>query len=186
MRRQFSHGGRQFTVARGVFDPVRHLSGIAFADALPELLSEVAPNAQTAIDLGTGCGLLAATLADHGCTVTATDVSKAAVRCAHRNCKGLDVDVRHGDLFDPVPDLRVDVLVVNPPYERRAARTTRGAAFSSPNFLERLAAGHAAIADRLIVGFPADDADVLRDAGLDVQLVRTCQTAGAPLGIFIC
>jgi release factor glutamine methyltransferase len=53
--------------------------------------------------------------------VWATDVSEAAVTLARANAGrlGLDVDVRHGDLLDPLrPDLagRIDLLVSNPPY----------------------------------------------------------------------
>jgi release factor glutamine methyltransferase len=71
----------------------------------------------------TGTGAVACAVASEASprTVVATDTSAAAVRLARDNAAraGVDVDVRRGDLLDPVPaGLRgtVDVLVGNPPY----------------------------------------------------------------------
>jgi release factor glutamine methyltransferase len=75
------------------------------------------------VDVGTGTGAVALAIKHYrpDATVWATDVSEAAVALARTNAAtlGLDIDVRQGDLLDPVPpDLlgRVDLLVSNPPY----------------------------------------------------------------------
>jgi release factor glutamine methyltransferase len=59
------------------------------------------PAAGAAVDLCTGSGALAATLAAHrpGARIVATDVDERAVACARAN----GVDARRGDLFAPVP-----------------------------------------------------------------------------------
>jgi release factor glutamine methyltransferase len=77
------------------------------------------------VDVGTGTGAVALAVKDErpGATVLATDLSPEAVELARANALrlGLDVDVREGDLLDPVPEeLRgwVDLVVSNPPYVR--------------------------------------------------------------------
>lgn len=183
--RSFTFDEREFVLRRGVFDPVRHLSGVAFAGQLAAVIEQCAPNARTAVDLGTGSGVLAATLARLGLTVVATDVSSAAVRCATENCRELDVEVRHGDLFGPIEGETFDVVVVNPPYERSVPTRLKGSALTSPDFLERLGARVHEFAPIMVLGFPADDASVLEATGLSLVKWRTVRTAGRDLGLFV-
>jgi len=75
------------------------------------------------IDVGTGTGAVALAIADEapGARVVATDLSAEAVVLARRNAARLElhVDVRAGDLLDPIDDAlqgAVDVVVSNPPY----------------------------------------------------------------------
>lgn len=183
--RSFTFEGHTFVVNRGVFDPARHLSGVAFAAQLADVVAELAPEARTVADLGTGSGLLAATMARLGLHVVATDVSASAAACATQNCAGLDVDVRHGDMFEPLASDRFDLLVVNPPYERAAPTWRRSSALTSPDFLERLGERVHEYAPTVVVGFPADDASALGSASLDLHLWRVVPTRGRPLGIFV-
>lgn len=70
----------------------------------------------TALDLCTGSGCIAYTLAKYGkARVLATDVSSAAIRVAKRNCAGLDVEFAVGDMFASVSG-EFDLIVSNPPY----------------------------------------------------------------------
>ncbi|MEO8827309.1 methyltransferase [Lapillicoccus sp.] len=71
-----------------------------------------------ALDLGTGCGVQALHLASHSARVTATDVSHRALTFARFNAglAGIELDLRHGDLFDPVTSERFDLVVSNPPF----------------------------------------------------------------------
>lgn len=89
-----------------------------------ELLLEAAlavaePGAVVA-DVCTGSGALAVTLAAHipGAAVYGTDISPAALAVARRNtaASGVTVDWREGDLLKPLADLKLDILVSNPPY----------------------------------------------------------------------
>ncbi|MEJ6550236.1 methyltransferase [Corynebacterium sp. USCH3] len=68
------------------------------------------------LEIGTGTGVLAAVLARHGATVTATDVSGRAVVCARRNLErwGCAAQVLEADLWPG--EHRADVVVFNPPW----------------------------------------------------------------------
>lgn len=74
----------------------------------------------TAVDIGTGCGCVALSLASEGAfdAVTATDLSAEALTLARENAEasGLDVRFLEGDLFEPLDGARFDVVVANLPY----------------------------------------------------------------------
>lgn len=74
------------------------------------------------LDLGTGCGNIAISLAKYTGLkyIYATDISKEAIDVARYNAKINDVNVDFfvGDMFYPLIEhnLRIDVIVSNPPY----------------------------------------------------------------------
>lgn len=72
------------------------------------------------LDLGTGSGAIAITLACErpGLAVTATDHSEAALAVARRNAQALGarVELVHGAWYAPVAGRRFDLVVSNPPY----------------------------------------------------------------------
>ncbi|HZE38686.1 MAG TPA: methyltransferase [Stackebrandtia sp.] len=71
-----------------------------------------------ALDIGTGCGVLAAELSGHAERVTGTDISPRALEFAAANAalNGLDWELVRGDLAEPVRDRRFDHVVSNPPF----------------------------------------------------------------------
>jgi release factor glutamine methyltransferase len=77
-----------------------------------------------AVDIGTGSGAIALSLASEGSydTVIGTDVSMDALAVASTNAARLagalraPVQFRHGSLLAPVQDVRASVIVSNPPY----------------------------------------------------------------------
>jgi release factor glutamine methyltransferase len=92
-------------------------------ELLVELALELLPTGAVVVEPCTGSGAVACAIAVErpDTQVIATDVDDAAVALAVDNAAGLGVhvDVRHGDLLEPVPDtLRsaVDLLICNPPY----------------------------------------------------------------------
>lgn len=187
-RRSFRYGGREFKLRRGVFDPKRHLSGVAFADALGEAMSELLGDlfdGARVWDLGTGSGILGWQSARLGARVVATDLSATAVRTATENCAERDVDVRLGDMFEPVRGEWFDLVIVNPPYEHGCADSDADAAFVSPDFLERFGAEIGEYTDLVLLGFPADDQPALERTCLDLQLWRRIETSGDDLGLFV-
>ena len=70
------------------------------------------------LDLGTGSGILALMAAGKGAAVTATDITERACEFTRFNAafNGLAVDVRQGDLFDPVASERFDLVLSQPPF----------------------------------------------------------------------
>jgi release factor glutamine methyltransferase len=71
------------------------------------------------LDVFTGSGALAVEAALVGASnVVATDVSRLAALNARLNARlnRVSVDVRRGDLFDPVAGERFDLMLANPPY----------------------------------------------------------------------
>jgi 23S rRNA (uracil1939-C5)-methyltransferase len=84
------------------------------ADALAELVAAAVPDdARTVVDLYSGVGLFAGTVARPGRTVVAVEGNPSAVRDARHNLRGLDVDVTRGDVarWEPVA---ADVVVADP------------------------------------------------------------------------
>ncbi|KWW97516.1 transferase [Carbonactinospora thermoautotrophica] len=74
---------------------------------------------ESALDLGTGCGVQALHLARHARTVTATDQNARAVEFARMSValSGVEgVEFAQGDFFDPVRGRRYDLIVSNPPF----------------------------------------------------------------------
>ncbi|MGN6503222.1 MAG: DUF7059 domain-containing protein [Pseudolysinimonas sp.] len=73
----------------------------------------------TALDLGTGCGIQALHLAREARRVVATDISPRALELAALNARLNDVtsiEFRQGSLFEPVGDERFDRIATNPPF----------------------------------------------------------------------
>ena len=73
------------------------------------------------VDLGTGSGAIALTLASErpGWQVAATDVSEEALAIARSNAESLDlkrVQFLHGSWFEPLVGRTFDLIVSNPPY----------------------------------------------------------------------
>jgi len=88
------------------------------ASALVDLAAAYGPY-KTAVDIGTGSGCIALALAHEGiaATVTATDIDMTACEVTERNAErnGVEVTVRHGDMYEPVTG-PAELVVFNAPY----------------------------------------------------------------------
>ena len=71
-----------------------------------------------ALDLGTGSGMQAMPLSRHCDHVVATDVNPRALVLAGLTSRlnGVELDLRRGDLYEPVADEVFDLVVSNPPF----------------------------------------------------------------------
>jgi HemK-related putative methylase len=96
------------------------------------------------LDLGTGSGVCAVFAARHARRVVAVDINPAAVRCAainaYMNHLEHKIELRHGDLFGPVPQERFDLVLFNPPFLLGTAQDDRDRAWRSNDIAERFAA----------------------------------------------
>lgn len=181
--------GRVFEVAAGVFNPVVHVSGAAFALALG---AEWFPADATVVDLACGTGILAVFAAPFAAEVTATDISATAVACARGNVKrhGLEhkIEVREADLLRGLG--RFDVILCNPPYEVTAPTNTLDLTLASPDFFERLgstAGNHLTSDGKMLLALPADHGEpleILRESGLHCQIFKAISTPVADLTIW--
>lgn len=73
----------------------------------------------TALDLGTGCGVIALHLRAVAARVVATDISQRALWFTELNAalNGIDgIETRLGSLFEPVAGERFDLIASNPPF----------------------------------------------------------------------
>jgi HemK-related putative methylase len=140
-RLEWVHGA-PFIVTPGVFNPKLLRSGEFLASLID---SQVVDREAEVLDMGTGSGVCAVFAARHARRVVAVDISAAAVRCARVNALLNDVvqkiDIRHGDLFAPVPEEQFDLILFNPPFLRGQPRDDRDRAWRSSDVAERFAAG---------------------------------------------
>jgi HemK-related putative methylase len=134
--------GAPFIVMPSVFNPKVPRTGEFLATQLDARLlhadSEV-------LDMGTGCGVCAVIAARNARRVVAVDINAAAVRCAGINARlnhlEHKIDLRHGDLFEPVAAERFDLVVFNPPFLQGPPRDDRDRAWRSNDVAQRFAAG---------------------------------------------
>ncbi len=131
LRREPLHyitGVREFWSLEFMVDPSvlipRPESEILVEQALARLRAAPEPAGREVriLDLCTGCGALAVSLALEapGAEIWATDISGDALRVARRNAERHGVAERirfgEGDLWKGVPDLAFDLILSNPPY----------------------------------------------------------------------
>jgi len=108
--------GREFALGPAVLIP-RPETEVLVGAALERM-----PLEARAVDLGTGCGAIAITLAceRRGARVVATDTSEAALELARVNADSLGATERlefaYGSWYAPLGAARFDLIVANPPY----------------------------------------------------------------------
>lgn len=123
-----------------------------------------------ALDVGTGSGAIALSLATEGsfAQVVATDVSADAleVASANRDAAAPDaaVEFREGSVYEPVRGERFDVVVSNPPYIGEAERETLDVGVRDWEPARALFSGEAGleVIRELVAGAP----EALRPGGL--------------------
>jgi len=118
--------GKSFLCTSATLIPTEETSLLVMtAYDLIEKRLQSGAGSQTVIEIGTGCGNIAvslASLAGDDVRIIASDVSESAVEIAKKNISrfnvGNRVTVACGDLFDPFADYqdKTDMVICNPPY----------------------------------------------------------------------
>jgi release factor glutamine methyltransferase len=108
--------GREFTVNETVLVPRPETERI-----VDEALAFIGDRAVRVLDVGTGCGDIACTIAaESRAFVDATDSSPGAIELAVENARRLGVGAscqfHQGNLTEPVRGLRFDLVIANLPY----------------------------------------------------------------------
>jgi release factor glutamine methyltransferase len=106
-------GNYVFAVWENVYEPAE--DSFLFAENLK------VQEAETVLDMGTGCGILGILAAEKANAVVAIDVNPYAIRCARENAKLNKVQNRiyyvRGDLLTPLSErFKFDVIFFNAPY----------------------------------------------------------------------
>lgn len=86
---------------------------------LVEKISEQVLTPASVLDIGTGTGCIAISLAQKGFQVTAMDISQDALEIARENAHRLDADIcflQQDILYPEATEQKWDVIVSNPPY----------------------------------------------------------------------
>lgn len=174
-----------------VFNGVLLRTGSALARSLSEGIGQIPGQASelTALDLGTGCGIGAIFAARLGMRVVGIDVNPEAVRCARINVLlnqlERQVEIRHGDLFEPVAGERFDLVLFNPPFYRGVPRDALDQAWRADGVFERFARDLPAVLNptglALIVLSTDGDGEALLDA-LRARDFELRQVAAQDLG----
>ncbi|OEC85936.1 MULTISPECIES: HemK2/MTQ2 family protein methyltransferase [Methanobacterium] len=71
------------------------------------------------LEIGAGTGLITVVAAQKSKKVTATDINEDAVKCALKNTitnRTYNVELKTGNLFEPVEDEKFDLILFNTPY----------------------------------------------------------------------
>lgn len=94
-----------------------HVLGVGGASLTLARLTPRTPTGRV-LDLGCGGGIQALHASRHAEHVTATDLSERALADAAFTAalNGIDLDLRHGSLLEPVAGERFDLIVSNPPF----------------------------------------------------------------------
>ena len=154
--------------------PAEHILGVGKASMT---LAEITPRhkVDTALDIGTGCGIQALHLLTHARHVTITDVSQRALDFAVfnmlLNAAVLDIDPNHlddrvtvvaGNMLEPVAGQRFELVVTNPPFVIAPAAST-----TTHTYRET---GHTG--DRLVKELIGSVDTVLADGGQAIMLAN--------------
>lgn len=117
-----------------VFHPSYYLSTDIFLD----FLLNQNLKGKRVLELGTGNGFTALYLAKFETTITyASDINPNAIEGIEINAKSNQVEIQSflSDLFDDIPFLELDHIIVNPPYfSKEVSSVDEYAFFTGPNF----------------------------------------------------
>ncbi len=113
--RRLTHRGISLVLLPSVFHPGHYLS----TDILLDFVSKRDLESKKVLELGCGSGFISMYLAkNNGVRMHASDINKNAVKGLLQNTTSnkLEIEIFHSDLFDNVPKIDFDYILINPPY----------------------------------------------------------------------
>jgi release factor glutamine methyltransferase len=115
--RMYSYKGISLQIPPEVFHP----GFFSSTKLLLRYISKEHLSEKKFLELGAGAGLLAVYAAKKGAVVTATDISPFSVKCLRRNAEtnGVEVQIIQSDLFEAIPRIPFDYILINPPYYKK-------------------------------------------------------------------
>ena len=191
LRKRIFYADLSFDVYEEVYEPAEDT--FLIADVLNKTITE----GDTVLDVGTGCGILAVIASVRAKKVVATDINPHAVKCAKQNAESnrasSKIQVRLGDLFEPISETeKFSLIVFNAPYlpstrgEHRSWKTRAWAGGSTGRrVIDRFIRNAPRYLDArgriLLVQSTLSDVDEtlrrFREMGLDVRVVAESKAA---------
>ncbi len=191
LRKRIFYADLSFDVYEEVYEPAEDT--FLIADVLNQTITE----RDTVLDVGTGCGILAVIASVRAKKVVATDINPHAVKCAIQNAESnrasSKMQVRLGDLFEPISETeKFSLIVFNAPYlpstrgEQRSWKSRAWAGGSTGRrIIDRFIKNAPSYLDArgriLLVQSTLSDVDEtlrrFREMGLDVRVVAESKAA---------
>jgi release factor glutamine methyltransferase len=112
--RDYSYENVTLTIFPGVFHP-----GFFFSTKfLLHFIEQFDLKGKKILELGAGSGLISFVAEKSGAEVTASDLSKVAIKGLQFNKEKLqsNITIISSDLFDEIPNQQFDFIIINPPY----------------------------------------------------------------------
>jgi release factor glutamine methyltransferase len=118
--REFSYNNITVKVLPGVFHP-----GLFFSTKmLLNFVDTLNLESKAFLELGAGTGIISILASKNGATVYASDINSKAVENIKLNVakNNVQINIFTSDLFNNIPDMQFDFIVINPPYYNRDPR----------------------------------------------------------------
>lgn len=115
--REFSYKNIKVKVRPGVFHPGLFIS----TKILLDFVSDLELENKTFLELGAGSGIISILASKKGAIVYASDISSTAVENIKINAEvnNETISVFKSDLFENLPAMEFDYIVINPPYYKK-------------------------------------------------------------------
>jgi len=119
--RKFSFKDINVKVKRGVFHPGLFMSTKIMLNYVEGLNLKQ----KTFLELGSGTGVISILAAKKDALVYASDISTTAVENTRFNASEneVEIDVIKSDLFEKIPNVQFDYIIINPPYYTKDPET---------------------------------------------------------------
>jgi len=119
--REFSFKDIKVKVTPGVFHPGLFISSKILLNFVDHLKLEE----KSFLELGAGSGIISILAAKKGAKVFASDISSIAIESIILNAKenNVNINVIYSDLFQNIPNIQFDYIIINPPYYKKDPAT---------------------------------------------------------------